>query len=84
MSGFSHRLARAISGGRVAQGHPQTREEVLVRLLRKRAAAHCAGLTDLEASLRRQIAWSLPVRRGNGASPSRGGPSAFDHWQSRS
>jgi hypothetical protein len=37
---------------------------VLARLLVKRADAQQAGLDDLEASLRQQIMWSLPMRDG--------------------
>jgi hypothetical protein len=36
----------------------------LLTLLRKRAAAHNVGAEDLEAMLRDQIRWSLPIRRG--------------------
>ena len=64
MTHYSYKLAKALSGGRAGHARPQSREEVLVRLLMKRAAAYRAGLTDLEAALRRQIAWSLPMRRG--------------------
>ena len=58
------RLARAISEGRRLRWRPQNREQVLERLLVKRAEARQAGLEELEKSLREQIAWSLPVRRG--------------------
>jgi hypothetical protein len=58
------RLSRAISEGRRLQWRPETREEVLARLLVKRAEARQAGLDGLERSLRQQIAWSLPVRCG--------------------
>ena len=64
MSSLSYRLAKALSDGRTARGRPGSREEVLARLLMKRATAHRAGLRDLEAALREQIAWALPVRRG--------------------
>jgi hypothetical protein len=37
---------------------------VLARLLVKRADAQQAGLDELEATLRQQILWSLPMRRG--------------------
>jgi hypothetical protein len=59
---MSFTLSRALSGGRRSNGRPGSREEVLARLLTKRAAAKRAGLTDLEAQLREQIVWSLPVR----------------------
>ncbi|HEY5724163.1 MAG TPA: hypothetical protein VIT45_17775 [Allosphingosinicella sp.] len=64
MSRLSYRLAKAVSDGREARGRPVSREEVLSRLLVKRAVAHRAGLRDLEAALRGQIAWALPVRKG--------------------
>ena len=63
MSSLS-RLARAITEGRKLRWRPETREEVLARLLVKRAEARQAGLKDLERSLRQQITWALPVRRG--------------------
>ena len=63
MSRLSYRLAKAVSDGREARGRPISREEVLSRLLVKRAVAHRAGLKDLEAALRGQIAWALPVRK---------------------
>ena len=55
MSRLSYRLAKAVSDGREARGRPISREEVLSRLLVKRAVAHRAGLKDLEAALRGQI-----------------------------
>ena len=58
------RLSRAIQDGRRLSWRPSSREEVLRRLLEKRAEAKQAGLHRLERSLREQIAWSLPVRRG--------------------
>ncbi len=58
------RLSQAIQDGRRLIWRPANREEVLERLLVKRAEAKQAGLDDLERSLRQQIAWSLPVRRG--------------------
>jgi len=64
MTSLSFRLSKALATGRMAQGRPISREQVLARLLNKRATAHRAGLTALEASLRRQIAWALPVRKG--------------------
>ena len=62
---LSSRLAQALSSGRRTRWRPQTREQILARLLVKRAEAQQAGLHDLEVALRRQIAWSLPVRRGD-------------------
>ena len=65
MSSLS-RLSRALQDGRRLRWRPASREEVLQRLLVKRAEAKQAGLDGLEKSLRQQIAWSLPVRRGEG------------------
>ena len=62
---LSSRLSQALSSGRRTRWRPQTREQILTRLLVKRAEAQQAGLHDLEVALRRQIAWSLPVRRGD-------------------
>ena len=64
MSRMSYRLAKAVSEGRMARGRPGSREEVLSRLLVKRAVAHRAGLRELEAALREQISWALPIRDG--------------------
>jgi len=64
MSRLSYCLAKALAGGRAEKGRPSSREEILSRLLIKRAMAHRAGLRQLEASLRGQIAWALPVRNG--------------------
>ena len=61
MSRLSFTLAKALSSGRKGKGRPGSREEVLARLLMKRAAAKQAGLKKLEAQLREQIVWSLPV-----------------------
>ena len=63
MSDLSFRLSKALSSGREGGWKPVTRAEILLRLLRKRAAAHRAGLTEQEAVLRRQIRWSLPMHR---------------------
>ena len=65
MSRLSYRLAKALSGSRRVKWRPTTREEVLAKLLVKRAAAHRAGLTELEESLRQQIKWALPIRKGD-------------------
>ncbi|WP_129792626.1 hypothetical protein [Sphingosinicella sp. CPCC 101087] len=56
-------LSKLVSAGRARKGVPATRSEVLAALLRKRAAAWRSGLSDLEARLRNQILWSLPVER---------------------
>ena len=74
-------LSGLISEGRAGKGVPASRGEVLAALLRKRAAAWQGGLDDLEAKLRNQILWSLPVEtpdepaeseaRRNGRKPGR-------------
>ncbi len=64
MSNLSFRLHKAVSSGRRIQWRPESREQVLARLLVKRADAQQAGLEELEATLRQQILWSLPMRRG--------------------
>ena len=67
-------LSSLVSAGRADKGVPRSRAEVLAALLRKRAVAWQSGLSDLEARLRNQISWSLPIerpdeeaRRGEGA-----------------
>jgi hypothetical protein len=67
MSRLSYRLSKALSDSRRTKWRPSTREEVLAKLLVKRAAAHRAGLKELEASLRQQIRWALPMRKGGEA-----------------
>ncbi|ODU21569.1 MAG: hypothetical protein ABS87_05540 [Sphingomonas sp. SCN 67-18] len=61
MSDLGFRLSQALSAGRVDRWKPDTRAEVLFRLLLKRAAAQRAGLVEQEAALRDQIRWSLPM-----------------------
>lgn len=56
-------LASLISSGRAGRGVPRSRAEILAALLRKRAAAWQNGMSDLEASLRNQIGWSLPIEK---------------------
>lgn len=76
----SFKLAKAIAGGRAAHARPASREQVLVRLLAKRAAAHRAGLHKLEQALRAQILWALPMRRDeNRAVMEPHGPAARNH-----
>ena len=64
MTMLSLQLSRALSKGRAATG-PQSRADLLASLLRKRAAAHNAGAGDLEALLRDQIRWALPMHAAN-------------------
>lgn len=66
---LSLRLSRALSKGRAARAEPQSRANLLATLLRKRAAAHAAGAEELEALLRDQIRWSLPMLRDGDAEP---------------
>ena len=61
MTWLSYKLSAALAKGR--QSRPLTREQILVDLLNKRAAARRAGLRDLERSLREQIRWALPLRQ---------------------
>jgi hypothetical protein len=76
----SFKLAKAIASGRAARARPASREQVLVRLLAKRAAAHRAGLHKLEQALRAQILWALPMRRDeNRAVTEEHGPAARNH-----
>jgi hypothetical protein len=63
MTMLSLRLSRALAGGRAAPAAPATRAELLAMLLRKRAAAHNVGAEALEALLRDQIRWALPIER---------------------
>jgi hypothetical protein len=60
---LSLRLSRAVAQGRMPSDRPESRAALLVTLLRKRAAAHNAGAHDLEAMLRSQIRWALPIER---------------------
>ena len=61
MTWLSYKLSAALAKGR--QSRPLTREQILVDLLNKRAAARRAGLRDLERALREQIRWALPLRQ---------------------
>lgn len=63
MTMLSVRLSRALAKGRIARP-VATRANLLEALLKKRAAAHNSGADDLEALLRDQIRWSLPIQRG--------------------
>jgi hypothetical protein len=63
MTMLSLKLSRAVAQGRAAADRPESRAALLVTLLRKRAAAYNAGAHDLEALLRDQIRWALPIER---------------------
>lgn len=78
MTVLSVKLSRALSGGRRTTPPPSTRASLLATLLRKRATAHNVGAGDLEALLRDQIRWALPMvapeREGPMVAPEREGP----------
>ncbi len=61
MSLIGIRFARALQSGRKDAAASLTRERVLVSLLNKRAVAAQMGADDMEAMLRAQIRWSLPM-----------------------
>ena len=61
MTALSVKLSRALSRGRSMPAPPQSRAGLLAILLRKRATAHNVGADDLEALLRDQIRWALPM-----------------------
>jgi len=63
MTLLSLKFSRALAQGRHASPPPQTRADLLVTLLKKRAAAHNVGAEDLEKMLRDQIRWALPIER---------------------
>jgi hypothetical protein len=60
---LSLQFSRALARGRASRPEPASRANLLAMLLRKRAAAHNAGAEDLEALLRDQIRWALPIER---------------------
>ncbi len=66
MTLLSLRLSRALAQGRLRPAKAD-RASMLLALLRKRAAAHNVGARDLEAMLRDQIRWSLPLMTGTAA-----------------
>lgn len=63
MTKLSLQLSRALARGRAEPLPPPSRADLLVTLLRKRAAAHNVGADDLEKLLRDQIRWALPIER---------------------
>jgi hypothetical protein len=64
MTMLSVQFARTLQRGRAEPAPPPTRAGLLLTLLKKRAVAHNIGAEDLEAMLRDQIRWALPMRRG--------------------
>ncbi|MGN6817758.1 MAG: hypothetical protein ACTHJR_03710 [Sphingomonas sp.] len=79
MTMLSVKFARTLQRGRAEPAPPPTRAGLLLTLLRKRAAAHNVGAEDLEAMLRDQIRWSLPMRRGADAESDSQEPAAAQH-----
>jgi hypothetical protein len=73
------RLAKALTDSRSIRWRPDTREQVLARLLIKRAEAKEAGLDALEAHLRQQIRWALPMHNLNDPNPTRDDEAAPVH-----
>lgn len=65
MNRLSLMLARSIDRGRAPRPR-DTRASLLAALLRKRAAASVHGAEDVEALLREQIRWALPIERRDG------------------
>ena len=63
MADLSFKLSRALANGRADKGVPKNRAEVLLALLRKRAAAHRLGQREQEKRLRDQITWALPIEK---------------------
>lgn len=69
MTMLSLKLSRAVSAGRRDPAPPPDRAQLLAMLLRKRAVAHNVGADDLEAMLRDQIRWALPIDRPEDTGP---------------
>ncbi|MEO5865601.1 MAG: hypothetical protein ABIS14_02450 [Sphingomonas sp.] len=67
MTALSLKLSRALARGRAAPSPPRSRADLLLTLLRKRATAHNVGDDELEALLRDQIRWALPIERSTEA-----------------
>jgi len=63
MTALSVKFSQALARGRRAPRAPDSRESLLLALLRKRATAHSVGADALEALLRDQIRWALPIER---------------------
>ena len=64
MTVLSVKFSQALDRGRNGVRSADSREALLAALLRKRAVAHALGARDLEALLRDQIRWALPMRKG--------------------
>lgn len=63
MTALSVKFSQALARGRREPRAPDSREALLLALLRKRATAHAVGAEELEALLRDQIRWALPIER---------------------
>ena len=61
MTALSVKFSQALARGRRGPRVPDSRASLLAALLRKRATAHRVGADDLEALLRDQIRWALPM-----------------------
>ena len=66
MSLLSLKFSQALAHGRRSAPLPDTRERLLVSLLKKRATAQSIGAEDLEAILRDQIKWAMPTMDAEG------------------
>jgi hypothetical protein len=66
MSLLSLKFTQALAQGRRSVPLPDTRERLLVSLLKKRATAHAIGADELEAILRDQIKWAMPTMDAEG------------------
>lgn len=66
MSMLSLKFTQALAQGRRCVPLPDTRERLLVSLLKKRATAQAQGAEELEAILRDQIKWSMPTMDAEG------------------
>jgi hypothetical protein len=67
MSLLALKFSEALRNGRRVPPPSDTREALLVALLKKRATAQAIGADDLEALLRDQIRWALPTVEAEGA-----------------
>ena len=64
MTALSLKFSQALARGRRDPRPSDSRASLLLALLRKRATAHTVGAEDLEALLRDQIRWALPIQSG--------------------
>ena len=64
MTALSLKFSQALARGRREPRPGDSRASLLHALLRKRATAHAMGADELEALLRDQIRWALPMQTG--------------------